>query len=375
MKLNTPILIFAYSFPHKKTFDFISLLASKGFSNLFVIGAPKIKLTKYSSANNTLDLNFDVRALCSSLNIPFLECKHDDKKSIIKAKNHIGANIAIISGARILKENIIELFSDGVVNFHPGKIPETSGLDSYFYTIKSKSSMGTTVHLIDKKVDAGRFIFFEKLRIDELDTFDTLREKLYLNQLNAFSRYLDLFFGNKVNYKEINRPKKNEPLTELDKEQIKSNFNSWHTYQIALQKDIEINFFKFCETGNLNKIKKIISENTYLINQKNINGWSAIIIAAFWQHEEVVKYLLEIGANPNDKGKKGTTVLMYAKTKLLETQNPSLNILALLLSKGADVMAQDVHGKDIFYYLDINTKSGKIIENFLKTKMNLLLLK
>ena len=69
---------------------------------------------------------------------------------------------AIISGARIIKRDVIKLFANGIVNFHPGMIPETSGLDSFHHSIAQNCSMGVTVHLIDHRVDAGKFIFFEK---------------------------------------------------------------------------------------------------------------------------------------------------------------------------------------------------------------------
>ena len=45
-------------------------------------------------------------------------------------------NIGIISGARIIDKKIIKLFKYGIINLHPGKIPETSGLDSFFGQLK-----------------------------------------------------------------------------------------------------------------------------------------------------------------------------------------------------------------------------------------------
>ncbi len=44
MNKNIPLIIFGYAFPHKKTYDFVSMLFAKGFRNIVVVGAPKLLL-------------------------------------------------------------------------------------------------------------------------------------------------------------------------------------------------------------------------------------------------------------------------------------------------------------------------------------------
>lgn len=369
MIFDTPFVIFAYAFPHKKSFDFISAIHAKGFRTLMVIGAPKILLKhdfKQNSDSITLTDEFDIQKLCSALSIPFLECPHDDVDVIARAKATIGAEIALIAGARILRANIIDLFPKGVVNFHPGKIPETSGLDSFFYTLKTGSPMGVTVHFIDERVDAGKLIFFEKLRIRSIDSCDSIRRRLHLTQLRALHRFFDMFLSNNIVCTDINRPKKNNPLSLDEKRIVESGFDAWKEQQIISTEDIENKFFKACFEGCLAEVKQLVSKNFYLLDSKDSNGWSAIIIAAFWQHEPLVKYLLKMGADPNDVGKNGTTVLMYSKTGILDAENPSLNIISALINNGADALAKDDYGDDIFHYLDPKKRSSNLIRSYLK---------
>lgn len=155
MKKNNPIIIFGYAFPHRKTYDFLHILFALGFQNITVVASPKLNLSHNTSSKNQ-DLNnsneYCVKTACRILGIDFKESFHDDINTIQKIQNRTQAKIAIISGARIIKKNVIDLFPDGIVNFHPGKIPETSGLDSFYYTIKNNSSMGVTAHLIDRSV-------------------------------------------------------------------------------------------------------------------------------------------------------------------------------------------------------------------------------
>ena len=223
MKNDKPLIIFGYAFPHRKTYDFINILCDLGFKNIIVIGAPKVQLShneKIKKIDNYNINEYCVKSLCRSLEIRFEECAHDNFKKISKIINEVKAKTAIISGARIIKREIIELFKEGIINFHPGKIPETSGLDSFYYTIKNNCKMGVTVHLIDHKVDAGKFIFFESLNVEPGQSIELIKDNLYNTQLVSLKKYINNFFEKKMTFPEINRPKKNLPLSNAEKDAI-----------------------------------------------------------------------------------------------------------------------------------------------------------
>ena len=296
MKSKLPIIIFGYAFPHKKTCDFLSLMVDMGFEDLHVIGAPKILLkgNQESKLNEDYSSKFDVKKRCSLLNISFTECMHDNVKEINEIRRSIGAEIAIISGARILKAKIIRLFSEGVVNFHPGKIPETSGLDSFYYTIKNQIPMGVTAHLIDYRVDAGNFIFFETLRICKDDTFSSLKESLYEIQLIALKRYLKNFLGKDINFMEIDRPKKNNPMNNNEKKYLESKFNKWKKVIIKNQENIESDFFNYCVSGSLDNVMTLVKKYRYLVDLKNSNGYSGILLASKKNHKHIVRFLKDM---------------------------------------------------------------------------------
>ena len=66
-----------------------------------------------------------------------------------------------------------------------------------------------------------------------------------------------------------------------------------------------------------------------------------------------MQYLIELGADVNATGIKGTTVLMYAKTKVLQDSSLDFSLIRLLLKAGADVYQTDVFDKDVFAYLEM----------------------
>lgn len=90
------------------------------------------------------------------------------------------------------------------------------------------------------------------------------------------------------------------------------------------------------------------------VNCVNDNGWSPLVMAAFNQHLDTVKLLIDNGANVNHQSVNGTTVFMYAKTKVLSTGDYS--ILDYLLNKGAKINLRDFTKKwTVLQYVQNNS--------------------
>ncbi|MBX2951466.1 MAG: ankyrin repeat domain-containing protein [Leadbetterella sp.] len=105
-----------------------------------------------------------------------------------------------------------------------------------------------------------------------------------------------------------------------------------------------------CIEGNEEYIKSYRSKE-FLKDIKDEAGRNLLIIAAYHHHYALVEFLLENeGFDVNSVNSKGTSVLMYAKTKTLENKN--YQFLDYLIQKGANIYHRDNLGKDIFYYTD-----------------------
>lgn len=77
----------------------------------------------------------------------------------------------------ILKEEIINKFRTGIVNFHPSYLPFGRGKDPYFWSIVNDEPFGISCHFIDKKIDSGNLIVQKRIAKDWTDTGESLREK------------------------------------------------------------------------------------------------------------------------------------------------------------------------------------------------------
>lgn len=348
------IALFAYDFPHRKTSDFIFELIAAGWNSFVVLAAPK-KILRNIDGDDYFpkSLNFappiDTKQLCNNFKLPFYQVDHADEESIKEIVRTFNVSLGIVAGARIIPKSIIDLFTGGVLNFHPGKLPETSGLDSLFYTIKNNAPAGVTTHFIDDRVDAGQEVYFDEVKIDADVTMDVLSENIFQIQKLALRRFLDEFRESTIKCQPINRPKKNSPLSALEKFQCVMKFSEWRSNRLIEQQAEDL--IEACRAGDVLAAEQILERFPCLVSLRTHEGWTPLIVAAHGEKISLVQRLLQFGADPNECGKNGTTVLMYAKTPLLNSEKVSYDLLDLLVENGADVKRTDCYGKDIFFYL------------------------
>ena len=86
--------------------------------------------------------------------------------------------------------------------------------------------------------------------------------------------------------------------------------------------------------GHLGIVKKLVTRGAEI----NAPGWTPLIYAATSGREEVLRYLLGIGADVNAQSPNGTTALMMA------VREGHAGTVELLLAKGADANHRNENG-------------------------------
>jgi len=364
--MEKPIVLFAYDFPHRKTHDFIVDLLGCGVADIVVIAAPR-KVLKQSATQVHLTSSLrpcqpiQTADLCENLGLPFYRVEHEDVGRIESLQKQYGFETAIIAGARIIPANVIDLFSFGMINFHPGKIPETSGLDAFFYTIKKRVPAGVTTHYIDARVDAGSLISFEQVHMSPVDTPEIVNENVYQLQRVILQRLVPNIRKGKLVSSPIYRPRKNLPMNSEEKTKVLSEFDTWRSLCYLNQQFAHLMIA--CEVGDVAAAEGILSFDLSLVSFINEKGWSPLIVASFHQQRDLLKFLLDHGADPNSSGHKGTTALMYAKTKLVNASDACYSILDILIEAGADCGRTDCFGKTVLDYVK-DTKDERLAAYF-----------
>jgi len=179
------IILFVYNFKHKKSVDFIYKLAEENIcidaivaADYFTIKRPKkvINFSPFFSCNE------HPKDVANKLDIPYYVLSHNNKE-ILDIVNKHSIDLGIIAGARILRYKIIQFFNRGIINFHPGLLPECRGLDSMFWSIYNNYPLGVTSHLINKKIDCGKLILKTKIKLSLDDNLFSINKKIYNLQL------------------------------------------------------------------------------------------------------------------------------------------------------------------------------------------------
>jgi phosphoribosylglycinamide formyltransferase-1 len=167
------ICVFAYNFPHKKTQEGLYKLFQNDVKISHVILSDFEKLNiptpKFRVGLKNM-LYDDPKEICNRLNLNYSVTPHnsDDCEKFL---NNEKFDLGIILGSRILNKKIINKFKIGILNMHPGLLPENRGLDNIKWGIINNIKQGVTTHLINEKIDLG--VLVEKKTIDVF-TDDTL---------------------------------------------------------------------------------------------------------------------------------------------------------------------------------------------------------
>jgi methionyl-tRNA formyltransferase len=103
----------------------------------------------------------------------------NEEKEIIQKLSDLKPDIIFCSAwGNIIKEPLLKIPKLGWVNFHPSFLPTYKGSSPITWQlINGEEFGGCTAHFMMAKVDAGKIIVREKIKIDPNDNSQTLREK------------------------------------------------------------------------------------------------------------------------------------------------------------------------------------------------------
>lgn len=300
-----------------------------------------------------------------------------------------------------------EFVSPNLFNLHFSLLPKYKGMYTSCHPIlNGETKTGCTIHRIDSGIDTGDIIDQISFEIDEDDTAKDLYKKYLQYGLEIFLRVADLliignvkstpqshvgstyFSKDSIDYKNLNF-KTNCTAYQLKKQLLAYTFRDFQLpvlygkaifgaqitshksklksgtilsrddYSITLSTvdyDLRLLVDRFDDlmtsvsNEDTTQIECILSHNKSLIKESTKEGWTPLMVAAFNGYHQSLEKLLELGANVNETNSKGTTPIMYAKNYAESTGD--VRGIELLIAAGADTSAKDFLEKNIFNYID-----------------------
>lgn len=307
---------------------------------------------------------------------------------------------------QIVKPNLFK--SKKLYNIHFSKLPQYKGMyTSIFPIYNGEIETGVTLHCIDSGIDTGDIISQESILINDEDTaYDIYKKyiekgtelvikniesllckkeiktfkqdhrnstyyskqsidfsKVILNckatawqikrQVKAFCfrpyqlieyQGIRIFDVEVLGEKSIYKP---GTVIEENKSWIKM---ATIDYDILLYKDEFEDLLQCIAEFNNSEAKRILSVKKYMF-EKNKYGWTALMVAVYNNNKEMFYYLLENGADINEKNWNGTNMLMYAKDcyKIYS----DYELFEYLYDLGLSVFEKDFNDKSLVDYCEI----------------------
>jgi folate-dependent phosphoribosylglycinamide formyltransferase PurN len=96
-------------------------------------------------------------------------------------------DIIVLGYSPILRKNIIDVPDVGILNAHPGLLPEYRGINTIQWAVYNGDDVGVTIHFIDKSVDTGPILARKVIAIHQSDTLTSLAKKIEITAAKLMS--------------------------------------------------------------------------------------------------------------------------------------------------------------------------------------------
>jgi len=132
-----------------------------------------------SSSNNAIGLKYSKKYKITKKIINY-DKKIKTDKIILQILNQKKIKLICLAGfMKILSNNFIKRFKGKIINIHPSLLPKYKGLNTHARAIKNKDKFaGCTVHYVTSKLDSGKIILQERVKISKKDTPFSLAKKI-----------------------------------------------------------------------------------------------------------------------------------------------------------------------------------------------------
>ena len=184
-KIKTAVFISGTGSNLKSLIKFSKLKKSPISINLIVSNDSKSKGLQYGKIFKIKKKIFDFKK------------KHIDEKKILfeLKKNRIDL-ICLAGFMKILSKTFINNFNGKILNIHPSLLPKFKGLNTHERAIRNKEKYsGCTVHFVNSKLDSGKIILQDKVRINKNETPKTLAKKILAKEHKLYPKAILKIFS------------------------------------------------------------------------------------------------------------------------------------------------------------------------------------
>ncbi len=167
-KLKTAVFISGSGSNFKNLIKFSKIKKTPISINLVISNVSYAKGLRYAD-------QFDIKKKI----FDFQNINNAEKKILILLKKEKISFICLAGFMKILSKNFIKKFDGKIINIHPSLLPKYKGLKTHLRAITNKDKFaGCTVHYVTEKLDSGKIILQQKIKVSTKDNPSSLAKKI-----------------------------------------------------------------------------------------------------------------------------------------------------------------------------------------------------
>lgn len=145
-------------------------------------------------------LTDSVPSFCKEFKIPFISIDSlKDKTVSEKLKSHNCKTAVLAYFGLIVPQEILNIFSYGIINIHPSLLPKYRGpTPGTSAILDNVTTTGVSIMILDNKVDHGPIIAQEKYSITKNETSESLYLNLFTLGVNILEKILPDYLNGKI---------------------------------------------------------------------------------------------------------------------------------------------------------------------------------
>ena len=110
--------------------------------------------------------------------------------------------ICLAGFMQILSKNFISKWQNRIINIHPSYLPKNKGLNPQKQVIDEQAPFtGCTVHFVNEKVDSGKIILQEKVKVMQNDNVQSLSDRILQREHEIYPKALNQIASNMIRAK------------------------------------------------------------------------------------------------------------------------------------------------------------------------------
>ena len=97
---------------------------------------------------------------------------------------------------KILTNYFIKEFKGKIINIHPSLLPKYKGLNTHQRVLENNELYtGCTVHFVNRKLDSGKIILQQKIKVYKNDNIKKLKKRVLLEEHKIYPKAILKIFS------------------------------------------------------------------------------------------------------------------------------------------------------------------------------------